>query len=238
MRRIFAAAVTASIFLIAPAFGELASRYSVAGINRDDGSTYVGVTTFTPAGQTYRVAYQNPGSGQGSNGYAIEYKDFLALAMKDNDGGGYLEILARVGDILTGVWTRYGDDGKLTGGDIFHQGGNAPVNVNFADATSDDPTGDYAISGTNPDGSTYTGSVKIERWGDCFNVTRKIGDEKTTGTAVAFKGGLVMNISVGDDTPREAFGVLGVFVKEGDGRLGIWAKAGNQKIGAERWVRK
>jgi hypothetical protein len=78
----------------------------------------------------------------------------------------------------------------------------------------------------------------VTRWGDAFDVDRTIGDEETTGTAVALGNAIAMNVTTGDDTPRAAFGVIGLFVKDGAGMLGVWVKSGNQKIGAERWVRK
>lgn len=217
--------------LITPVFADLASSYSVNGMN-DDGSTYTGDINFTATGQVYRVLFT---SDNNLKGIAVEYKDYLVGAFRGSDGGGDLGIYKRSGDAWIGVFSEY-DEGSL-GAEVLHNGVGPelpkPEQVKF-----DDPSGEYIISGTNPDGSTYTGEVEVTRWGQAFDVDRTIGDEETTGTGVAFSDGFAMNVSVGDDTPRAAFGVIGIFVKDGTGFLGVWVKAGGQKLGAERWVRK
>src|ERR1700730_4360438 len=229
MRMFVGAAALMLMALIMPVFADVASSYSVTGLN-DDGSSYSGDISFTATGQIYRVSFT---SDDDLKGIAIEYKDYLVIAERGGDGGGDLGIYKRSGDAWIGVFSEY-DEGNL-GAEVLHNGVGPelpkPEHVRFGD-----PTGEYIISGTNPDGSTYTGEVEVTRWGDAFDVDRTIGDEETTGTAVAFGNAFAMNVTEGDDTPRAAFGVVGIFLKDGNGLLGVWAKPGSQKIGAERWV--
>ena len=76
------------------------------------------------------------------------------------------------------------------------------------------------------------------RHADAFDVLRTVGDQQMTGTGVVFDGAVAFNVSATDNEPRQAIGVVGLFVPEGNGFIGVWAKKGNNRMGAERWVRK
>jgi hypothetical protein len=151
------------------------------------------------------------------------------------DGSGDLNIWKRAGDAWIGVFSDYSDAGL--GAEVMYNN-NAPDLPDTSRGKSRKPVGKYRISGTNPNGSTYTGEVEIKAWADAFDVLRTIGDEFTSGTAVGFDGAIVMNVTKGDDPPRQKIGVVGLFVPEGNGFVGVWARAGSQQMGAERWVRE
>jgi hypothetical protein len=233
MRRLLFLWIAAlSVLLVAPAaFADLVSRYSVAGQNTD-GTPYTGVIDFKPAGQVYRFD-STGGDDSKMNGLAIEYGNFLALAAVAGDGTGDLAIYRRAGNAWIGVFSAY-EEGRL-GTEVLYNG-PTPDLPDPNQPKPGRPAGRYAISGTNPDGSTYTGEGEITAWTASFDVRRKIGNEETAGTAVAFNGALALNVNK-DDT-RAKIGLVGLLIPQDNGFLGVWGRPGSQQMGAERWVRK
>jgi hypothetical protein len=222
------AAAVALAVLATPVCANLFSNYDVSG-RGSDGSTYSGVVDIKPAGQTYRLDFCCAQFG----GLGIEYQDFLAIAYFSKDNGGDLNIYKRAGGAWLGVFSDYGE-GHL-GAEVLYSG-DAPDLPDIKRGKSRKPAGMYRISGTNPNGSTYTGDVEVKPWVDAFDIVRKAGSEELTGTAVTFDGALVINVSKDDN--RGPIGVLGLFVPDGNGFVGVWARAGSQQLGAERWVRE
>src|SRR5580704_15534287 len=152
MRKI---ALSAALLLVvaAPVFANMSSHYAVSG-RGPDGSTYTGAMRFTADGQIYRL---EEASGDNKwTGLAIENKDFLALALIGGDGEGFLGIYRRAGDYWVGTLTGYGDD--PLGFEVLYNG-DAPDLPKAGRANSGKLAGKYQISGTNPDGSSYTGEV-------------------------------------------------------------------------------
>ena len=217
-----------------PSLAELSARYSVAGRN-SDGQDYTGMVTFAASGQIYHTDFTDS-AGVETSGVAIEYENFLGLAAvaRDGSGNGNLALYRRVDSDLAGIFTSY-YSGDLAPEVLYN--GQKPALAN-PKAKPAPVAGTYAIAGTNPNGSTYSGEVEITAADGFFDVDRNIGNEGTSGTAIVFNGALVMNVAKGDDTPRETIGVVGVFIPQDKGFIGVWNKAGNDRLGAERWVRK
>jgi len=219
------------VALVTPAFADLFSSYSVTGRN-NDGDSYDGTITFKPTGQVYQLDY----CCDKETGLAVEYKNFLVVAYYiTNNGTGSLNVYQRAGDAWVGIYSDYGD-GRLDP-EVYYNG-NAPNLPDPNRAQSGNPAGKYRISGTNPDGSNYTGEVEITPWNKAFDIDRTIGKNETTGTGVSFNGALGINISGADQTGRAPIGVVGLFVPDGNGFLGVWVSSGSDKLGAERWVRE
>jgi hypothetical protein len=232
MRPLALGVVALSVWLVTPAaFADLVSRYSVAGRNTD-GKPYTGVIAFKPAGQVYRFD-STGGDNSKMSGLAIEHDNFLALAAIAGDGTGDLAIYRRAGKTWIGIFSIY-EEGRL-GTEVLYNG-PTPDLPDPNQPRPGRPAGRYVISGTNPDGSTYSGEGEITAWTASFDVRRMVGNEETTGTAVAFNGALALN--VGKSGTRAEIGLLGLLIPQDNGFLGVWSRAGSQRMGAERWVRK
>jgi hypothetical protein len=228
-----ALAVAVMVALLAtPVCADLFSNYAVKG-RASDGSTYEGKVEIKPVGQIYQLDF----CCDKSTGFAVEHQDFLAAAYSFDNGNGDLNIWKRDGDDWVGVFSDY-SDGGLGGEVMYNKNKDTTVALDANRGRSRKPVGKYRISGTNPNGSTYTGEVEIGAWADAFDVSRTIGDVRWSGTGVTFDGAIAINVTVGDDLPRQAVGVVGLFVPEGNGFVGVWAKKGSDRMGAERWVRK
>ena len=95
-----------------------------------------------------------------------------------------------------------------------------------------DPVGRYDVQGTNPSGTTYSGTVTVQKTGDTFKVVWNIGGTQYTGTAIGNDDFLAVSYVSGGSTGLALFG------EEGDEWKGIWTYAGGTKVGAEVWTKK
>jgi hypothetical protein len=95
-----------------------------------------------------------------------------------------------------------------------------------------DPVGRYDVAGTNPSGSTYSGTVTVQKTGETYKVTWKIGGTQYIGTAIGNDEFLAVSYVSGSDTGLALFG------EQGDEWKGIWTYAGGTKVGTEVWTKQ
>ena len=94
-----------------------------------------------------------------------------------------------------------------------------------------DPTGTYAIDGTNPDGTRYEASVLVSRVGDTYAVTYTLDDAtKVQGTAIGDND--VLAIGYGE----EGDSGVALMVRAGRKWEGVWAYQGAKAMGTELWT--
>jgi hypothetical protein len=80
-----------------------------------------------------------------------------------------------------------------------------------------DPVGRYNVAGTNPSGSTYSGTVSVTQY---------------VGTAIGNDEFIAISYVSGSNTG------LALLSEEDDEWKGIWTYAGGTKIGTEAWTKK
>ncbi|MEL6200780.1 MAG: hypothetical protein AAFR39_00325 [Pseudomonadota bacterium] len=109
------------------------------------------------------------------------------------------------------------------------------------------PEGLYSVEGTNPDGSTYTGTVSVERNDETYSVVWEIGDTIFEGTglgAAPVKGMTIMGpaaendyvLTVGYISEPQNFGIS-YYIEQDDGTWqGIWAFGGSGTVATETWL--
>ena len=95
-----------------------------------------------------------------------------------------------------------------------------------------DPAGKYDVAGTNPSGSTYSGTVSVQKTGDTYKVTWNIGGTQYNGTAIGNDEFVAVSYVSGSNTGLALFGA------DGDGWKGIWTYAGGTKVGTEAWTKQ
>ena len=95
-----------------------------------------------------------------------------------------------------------------------------------------DPVGKYDVAGTNPSGSSYSGTVSVQKTGDTYKVTWNIGGTQYVGTAIGVDDFLAVSYVSGGNTGLALFGA------DGDEWKGIWTYAGGTKVGTESWTKK
>lgn len=89
------------------------------------------------------------------------------------------------------------------------------------------PTGVYHVTGTNPDGTPYQGTLTVERLGDTYTLTWETGSTVIEGVGL-LQGNI---LSAGWDC-----GVITYRVQEDGSMEGIWALCGAGNTGTERAV--
>ncbi len=88
--------------------------------------------------------------------------------------------------------------------------------------------GQYTVSGTNPDGSTYTGRLSIQKTQSGYQLTWSIGDLLYTGTGTVV-GDLLSATWRGADGEGQID-----YTRDDQGVLsGTWTVAGQEKPGQE-----
>jgi hypothetical protein len=110
-----------------------------------------------------------------------------------------------------------------------------------------DPTGTFKVQGKSPDsGKDYVGSVTVERTGETYKVTWKIGNSEYAGTGLGAKfvgNRFEMGPASPDDTAisvgyisGKTFG-MAMYFQQPDGTWqGVWTYAGTTKAAPENWT--
>ncbi|HZS64390.1 MAG TPA: hypothetical protein VFA53_07840 [Xanthobacteraceae bacterium] len=96
-----------------------------------------------------------------------------------------------------------------------------------------DPVGSYKVEGKNPgNGSTYSGTVKVEKTGGTFRVIWIVGGTRYIGTGIGNKNFIAVSYRSGRDTGLALYG------EDGGNWEGVWTYAGGRQLGTETWKRQ
>jgi hypothetical protein len=96
-----------------------------------------------------------------------------------------------------------------------------------------DPVGRYRVTGTNPGGgSSYHGTVTVDRTGDTYRVVWVVGGTRYIGTGIGTREGLAVSYRSGNSTGLALYGA------DGGNWEGVWTYAGGRDIGTEVWKRQ
>lgn len=183
--------------------------YFVTGTGMD-GSQYTGgMELIRYGGDVYTLSWSfaNPMYGVG-----ILFGNVISAAY----GGPQCSLTAYVieqGGNLTGGWANYGQ---------------TTVNSEIGTLQQATDTGSsYTLSGVNPDGAKYTGTMTITFTGDTGQVEQVIGNSNYKGVAII--QGSVLAITLGDQN----CGVISYVIQEDGSLSGIWSTNGSNKTSVE-----
>jgi len=114
-----------------------------------------------------------------------------------------------------------------------------------------DPTGNFKVVGDNPDtGRQYTGTVKVTRTGETYDVVWTIAGSQSIGTGLGAKfvgdnrfgvGSASKDdvaISVGYMSDNSSFGIAMYFEQPDGTWKGVWTYKGSNKTIREIWTRQ
>jgi hypothetical protein len=93
-------------------------------------------------------------------------------------------------------------------------------------------TGQYKVSGENPDGSTYRGAATVEKTGDTYKVTWTVGGDRFIGTGIGSPEAIAVGYRSGSNTGIALIG------KEGENYQVVWTYLNGRKLGTEKWTRE
>ena len=195
----------------APA-SDISGTYNVTGTNQD-GSAYQGSLVVTTRGSVYQFSWA---TGNDYEGVGIVNGNTVAVGWGGPECGAALYRMSRDGS-LEGQWALYENEaaGTETARRITDSGA---------------PAGSYTVGGTNPDGTSYSGSLDIEAAGDAYRLAWEAG-----GTSVG--QGIVMGSMLGSSYGGDACGVA-VYTVDGNTLDGQWTTYGSEFVGTERAVRR
>jgi hypothetical protein len=109
----------------------------------------------------------------------------------------------------------------------------ASLAFSFTAAFAADPVGTYRVEGSNPGGgSSYSGTVTVERTGDTYRVIWVIGNDRFVGTGIGNRE----NLSVSYRSSN--LNGLAVYTEDGGNWTGVWAITDGRQIGREVWKRR
>jgi hypothetical protein len=101
-------------------------------------------------------------------------------------------------------------------------------------AWAGDPIGTYNISGNNPGGgSSYTGTAKVEKTGETYQVTWEVAGTRFVGTGLGDSRFLGVSYRTGNSTGLALYAPA-----SDDGWEGVWTYADGTQIGKEKWTRR
>jgi|HubBroStandDraft_6_1064221.scaffolds.fasta_scaffold190322_2 hypothetical protein len=218
MRVVFAATIAAllgSTIALATPDG----LYLLAGNDSHKKQDYSGDMYIQHKGDVLQLSW-HVGNGNDVSTGAIGYGDAIVAFCCGAD----LYLYIQKGDDAIGVWTNQNDKDFRT--EVLYR--KSPPALAKETPPPEDILGHYLISGSNPDATTYTGEVIVERDGKVLKVTKVAAGKHAVGLGLVFMNYLAVDY-YGDS--------LAVYGPEQQGRIGVWTKWGSDKVGTERWVR-
>jgi hypothetical protein len=192
---------------------DLAGTYAITGTNEGGSGNYAGTLLITNRDDVYQFSWDT--AGKKYDGVGVRTDNNVAVAFTDgNDGTG-------CGVVLYTIQS----DGTLDG-KAGYWGKNSSEMEIATRTKGTDLEGEYSISGSNPDGGKYTGTLGVKKSGAGYAFTWDTGS-----TLRGFGIRQDDKVSVGFGSKQCGF--VGYTVKS-DGTLeGKWGSTGSTSVGTE-----
>lgn len=192
----------------------IAGNYSATGTNPDDSGKYEADLVVTKRDDVYQFSWNSKGTAY--DGVGVHTDNAVAVAYttgKNGDGCGV-------------VLYKVNADGSLDG-KVGYWGENKMETEKAIRKSGSDLEGEYDISGKNPEGQEYKGTLKVSKSGLGYDFNWKTPESSLQGFGI--KAGELIAVGFGDK--QCAF--VGYDVKA-DGTLdGSWGGRGVKKLGTE-----
>ncbi len=208
IRRACIRVFTALACLSAPALAtSLTGSYSVSGSN-PDGTRYSTSLEVSRSADTYRFVW-----GAETVGVGVVVGDQVAVAYGSAACGVVAYTVGKDGD-LDGIWATRG----------------SRLGNEYASSTS---AGPYQVAGRNPDGSRYSGTLKVFTVGPAYSLEWLIGESRYVGLGI--RQGRLLAVAYGSDSCGVAvYTVSAGGTLEGDWTAyDVYARNGKQGAGTE-----
>jgi hypothetical protein len=200
--------------------GDIAGTYDAVGTNPNGGQPYKAALVVTPHDDVYQFTWT---SGKSSyDGVGVMTDSEVAVSYTDGGSGKGCGV----------VLYKVASDGSMDG-KVGYWGNNSMEREKATRKTGSGPDldGVYDISGTNPDGKSYSGTLTVIQSGEGYTFDWSAG---TTLSGFGMKAGNYVAVGFG--------GAQCSFVGydlESDGTLkGRWGSHGSTKFGTEVATRK
>ncbi|GAB3951262.1 hypothetical protein GCM10028805_31020 [Spirosoma harenae] len=201
-----------SLMLSAPTLFAQDGVWRIEHAELPDGKSYNGSLTINRLGKSYDVNWRTTAGNYNGLGLFVDGKLFVGYGVS----GGYGIVIYKTntaGRQIEGVWTASGMNGAM-GTEILTE-----------------REGLYEVSGTNPDGGVYRGTLTLQKTGDTFQAQWQVANQTING--VGFMSGDYMVIGYG---PGQSFGTV-EYAMAGNKARGRWAMGGGSQFGIENIMR-
>lgn len=181
--------------------------YGVTGKN-PDGTPYNGTMTIVPYGDGYRLTQNFDNDTY--KGIGNDVADYLAGSYIISSQPVVTIYRVTAANVMTGFWQNFentaegSEEATLTGSRTFASVSTTrtPAAWNYA--------GTYGIRGTNPDNSTYTGTMVLSNHGDGYHASLSSGGSVWRGVAnyignylaISWQAGSKPQVSIFSGNPR------------------------------------
>jgi|GEM_PF-2296004 len=182
-------------------------NYTVAGSN-SDGSPYQGTMNVTPAADNTTAAITQQIGDSVFNGIGIVQGNIASVVLGAEGCGVASYEIQDNGDLI-GIWT-------VTGATTVASENATPINI----------SGAHNIAGTNPDGTTYTGTAQVTADNQVHTVDYNING---TFPGVGIMRGNVVAVGFGGETCS----VASYFVYPDGTLVGLWSLVGTNVANSE-----
>ena len=151
-----------------------AGTYSVRGTN-PDGTTYTGSMVVTSYGDGYRIT-QTLADGTVYRGIGNDMGPYLTVAIQSGTVPSIAIYRVTQSTTLEGFWQDYDSEKEGSEALSVAAGSNFPIPSAINVDVRYNYSGTYSVRGTNPDGTTYTGTMVVSPYGDGYRVTQTYAD--------------------------------------------------------------
>jgi hypothetical protein len=184
--------------------------YQVTGTN-PDGSAYEGTLLVTQQGEVYQFSWN---AGNTFEGVGILDGNYVVVGYDEVGDGCAVSSYQMTNDGLDGLWGVYNETGIGT------------EKATREGASGADLSGSYSVTGTNPDDTTYGGTLSMAVQGPLYQMTWSVG---APFEGIGFEHGDILAVTYGSETCA----VVSYEIQQ-DGTLdGIWGYSGIEQLGTE-----
>ncbi len=207
-----------------------AGSYTIAGTN-PNASVYSGTMTVTAFGDGYKTSATI--SGSTFTGVANDINDYFAIASVTGGIPSIAVYQVTTANKLSGFWQDFNSNKEGTESATNSQSDAFSRIPSQAPANTTNYAGTYSLAGTNPDNSSYTGTVVVTAFGDGYKATVTSGGGSSSGIGKTIGNYLAFAFNSAG-TP-----IIGLYENKGAGKLkGIWQSFNNSKEGAEELTKQ
>jgi len=211
---------------------DFSGTYNVRGTN-PDGTTYAGTMIISAYGDGYRVT-QTYSDGTVFRGIGNDMGIYLTVAYLSGNLPSISIYKVTQPNMLEGFWQDYDNQKEGSETAVVLAGGSFPVSPSVTGSARFDYSGTYSVQGTNPDGTSYTGTMLVATFGDGYRVTQTYSD----GTVWRGVGNDIANYFVVAYQTNDGPSVQ-IYQRDRSGTLaGYWQNYSNLREGTETAVRR
>lgn len=197
---------------------DISGNYDVSGSNAGGAGNYKGALIVASRGDVYQFSWNT--AGKKYDGVGVQTGNKVAVAFAEGTNGKGCGV----------TLYKINSDGSLDG-KVGYWGVNQAESEKAVRTSGTDLEGDYDISGKNPDGKEFKGTLKVKSEASGYTFTWNAGN---TFTGFGVKQGDTVSVGIGGTQ----CGFVSYEVKPDGTMEGKWGGYGSKELGSETAKKK